>query len=53
MEYRIEKDTIGVKVINGLILIKEIQLSGKKKQDVKTFMNGAGRNLIKIHKMFK
>jgi len=49
----IEKDVIGVKVINGLILIKEIQLSGKKKQDVKTFMNGAGRNLIKIHKMFK
>jgi len=49
----IEKDTIGVKVINGLIFINEVQLSGKKKQDVKTFMNGTGRNLIKIHKMFK
>ncbi len=49
----IEKESIGVKVINGLIFISEVQLSGKKKQDVKTFMNGAGRNLIKIHKMFK
>lgn len=49
----IEKEYIGVKVVNGLILISEVQLSGKKRQDIKTFMNGAGRNLIKIHKMFK
>lgn len=49
----IEKESIVVKVVNGLIYISEVQLSGKKKQDVKTFMNGAGRNLIKIHKVFK
>lgn len=49
----IEKERIGVKVVNGLIYIYEVQLSGKKRQDIKTFMNGAGRNLIKIDKLFK
>ena len=49
----IEKDKIGVKVINGIIYIHEVQLSGKKRQDIKTFMNGVGRNLIIIDKVFK
>ena len=49
----IEKDKIGVKVINGIINIHEVQLSGKKRQDIKTFMNGVGRNLIIIDKVFK
>ncbi|MCK5388466.1 MAG: methionyl-tRNA formyltransferase [Candidatus Izimaplasma sp.] len=47
------EDSIGVKCINGVIKIKALQLEGKKKQDVKTFMNGAGRNLIKVDKVFK
>lgn len=50
---KVEKDKIAVKVRNGLIYIYEVQLSGKKRQDVKTFMNGAGRNLIISEKMFK
>jgi methionyl-tRNA formyltransferase len=50
---QVEKNTIGVKVNNGVIRIKEVQLAGKKKQDVRTFMNGAGRNLIKVEKIFK
>lgn len=50
---QVEKNTIGVKVNNGIIRIKEVQLAGKKKQDVRTFMNGAGRNLIKVEKIFK
>lgn len=49
----IEKDRIGVKVVNGIIYIYEVQLSGKKRQDIQTFMNGAGRNLIKTDKLFK
>ncbi len=49
----IDKERIGVKVLNGLIYIYEVQLSGKKRQDIKTFMNGAGRNLIMIDKLFK
>ncbi len=47
------KNGIGVKCINGVIKITEIQLAGKTKQDVKTFMNGAGRNIIKVDKVFK
>ena len=50
---KIFKDGIGIKVNNGVIVIKELQLEGKKKQDVHTFMNGAGRNLIKVDKVFK
>ena len=50
---KIFKDGIGVKVNNGVIVIKELQLEGKKNQDVTTFMNGAGRNLIKVDKVFK
>lgn len=49
----LEKERIGVKVSNGLIYIYEVQLSGKKRQDIKTFMNGAGRNLILVDKLFK
>jgi len=44
---------IGVKCINGVIKITSVQLAGKTSQDVKTFMNGAGRNLIKVDKVFK
>lgn len=46
-------DAFAVKCINGVIRVKAVQLEGKKKQDVKTFMNGAGRNLIKVDKVFK
>ncbi len=46
-------DAFGVKCINGVIRVKAVQLEGKKKQDVKTFMNGAGRNLILVDKVFK
>lgn len=50
---KIFKDAIGVKVQDGVIKLKEVQLSGKKRQDVKTFMNGAGRNIIVPLKVFK
>ena len=49
---KIFENGIGVKCINGVIKITAIQLAGKTKQDVKTFMNGAGRNLIKVDKLF-
>jgi len=50
---KIFKDSIGVKCINGIIKINEIQLAGKVKQDVSTFMNGAGRKLISVDKLFE
>ncbi len=51
--FKLLNEAIGVKVTNGAIKIKEVQLAGKKRQDVKTFMQGAGRNLIKIGEVFK
>ncbi len=50
---KIFENGIGVKCINGVIKITAVQLAGKTKQDVKTFMNGVGRNLIKVDKLFK
>lgn len=50
---KIFDDAIGVKANNGVIKIKEVQLSGKQRQTVKVFMNGAGRNLIRVNKVFK
>jgi len=50
---KIFKDSIGVKCQNGIIRILEIQLAGKVQQDVYTFMNGAGRKLISVDKLFE
>ncbi len=47
------EDAIGVKVPGGVIKILEVQLAGKNPQKVKTFLQGAGRNLIKVDKVFK
>lgn len=41
------KEEIVVKVKNGYIALKEVQLPGKKAQSVKDFMNGKGRSLMK------
>lgn len=50
---KIFEDSIGVKANNGIIKIKEVQLAGKQRQTVRVFMNGAGRNTIKVNKIFK
>jgi methionyl-tRNA formyltransferase len=50
---KVFENAIGVKVKDGVFLIKTLQLAGKKAQDVKTFMNGAGRNLIQVNKVFQ
>lgn len=47
----IYKDSIGVKTLDGELLITEIQLEGKKKMDVKTFLNGLHENIL--GKIFK
>lgn len=47
------KDHFLVKCYNGVIGIYEVQLAGKKRQSVKDFLNGAGRNLILVNKVFK
>ena len=42
----IYKDGIGVKVIDGEIIIKEIQLEGKKKMKVSDFLNGIDKSTL-------
>jgi methionyl-tRNA formyltransferase len=49
---KIFDDSFGVKCNNGVIRIHEVQLAGKQRQTVDIFMNGAGRNLIKVNKKF-
>jgi methionyl-tRNA formyltransferase len=49
----VQKDYFGVKVQDGMVKVYEVQLAGKKPQDVQTFLNGAGRNLIKLYKLFQ
>lgn len=49
----LNKKQLGIKVSNGLVYIKKVQLSGKKPQLIQEFINGAGRNLIKENKLFK
>lgn len=50
---KVFKDAIGVKCLNGIIKITAVQLEGKRKQRVKDFLNGSGRNLIAEQKQFK
>jgi len=50
---KIFTEGIGVKVNNGVFIITEVQLVGKKRMAVKDFLNGAGRNLITVSKVFK
>lgn len=49
----VKDDYFGVKVEDGIIKVLEVQLAGKKAQDVKTFLQGSGRNLIKHYKTFQ
>lgn len=46
-------DSFGVKCQNGVVKIKEVQLAGKKRMDVKTFMQGAGRTLVVKDRLLK
>lgn len=49
----VTKNSFKVKVENGVVEVLEVQLAGKQRQTVKEFLNGAGRNLIKVNKIFK
>ncbi len=49
----ISKHHFSVKAGDGLIKVYEVQLEGKQRQDVFSFLNGSGRNFIKLFKVFK
>ena len=42
----IYKDGIGVKVSDGEIILKEIQLEGKKKMKVSDYLNGTNKDAL-------
>jgi len=46
-------DSFGVKCANGVVRITELQLAGKKRMDTKTFLQGAGRNLVVKDRLLK
>lgn len=48
---KIFKDAIGVKVNDGVFLITELQVEGKKRMTVKDYLNG--RNVFEVDTMFE
>ncbi|MDE6953128.1 MAG: methionyl-tRNA formyltransferase [Erysipelotrichales bacterium] len=48
---KIFKDAIGVKVSDGVFLITELQVEGKKRMTVKDYLNG--RNIFEVDTMFE
>ena len=49
----VNKKQVGVKAKNGIIYLLEVQLSGKKPQEISQFMSGAGRTLFLQYKNFQ
>jgi len=43
---RINKDGVYIQTKDGLFILKEVQLQGKKRMGINAFMNGAGRNIL-------
>lgn len=48
----LEKDQILVRVSDGLVGIRILQLEGKKPMDAKSFLNGSGKDLVHPGKIF-
>ncbi len=47
-----DKDYFRVKTSNGALDVYEVQYEGKKKMDTKSFLNGVGKSVIEIGKVF-
>jgi methionyl-tRNA formyltransferase len=50
---QITKDAVFLKVSDGLIGLKNIQLQGKNRMDIRSFMNGAGKTVLTLGKILK
>ncbi|MDA3932480.1 MAG: methionyl-tRNA formyltransferase [Tenericutes bacterium] len=46
----ITKKGVYIQTKDGLFILKEVQLQGKKKMDINAFMNGVGRNILTLNK---
>lgn len=50
---QIDKFGVYVQTANGTVLLKDIQLQGKKRMLIRDFMNGVGKSLFKVGKLFQ
>lgn len=48
--YKINKSGVFIQCLEGSIILKEIQLQGKKRMDINAFMNGVGKQFFKLDK---
>ncbi len=49
---KINKNGVYIQTLNGLIILKEVQLQGKKRMKINDFMNGIGKALLILGKKF-
>lgn len=50
---KITKSDVFVKASDGLVALKLIQLQGKKPMEVKAWLNGSGKSILSVGKIFK
>jgi len=50
---RIDKHGVYIQTGHGLLNLQKIQLQGKKVMDISDFMNGVGKTLFTVGKMFE
>ncbi|XFA99696.1 methionyl-tRNA formyltransferase [Candidatus Izemoplasma sp. B36] len=49
---KINKNGIYIQTLDGLVVLKEVQLQGKKRMKINDFMNGIGKTLLILGKKF-
>lgn len=49
---KINKNGVYIQTIDGLVVLKEVQLQGKKRMEINDFMNGIGKTLLILGKKF-
>jgi methionyl-tRNA formyltransferase len=49
----IDKLGVYIQTLNGVIVLKDIQLQGKKRMLIGDFMNGVGKSLFKVGNLFQ
>lgn len=48
---KIDKKGVYIQTSSGLVILKDIQLQGKKRMDITSFMNGVGRSIFELEKV--
>ena len=50
---KVDKKGVYVQTQRGVVILKDIQLQGKKRMLINVFMNGVGKSLFKVGKLFQ